>query len=460
MGKFTLTSWKQLTIATLVVVVVIFGWQFIAQFVNSMRHPHLPMVMHRVLPPNHRLLSFTIAGYPTYASIGYPQIEFLNSNETEPVAEMHSFCWLDAQGQRTSRWYTLPNDAFINVSPHGQYASLIDTSSHLWVAQRGAMPQQVPGVSFDLYRNGDVNEPFPIVLSVTDFGATKYRGSAPYFMPTGATVAFPAGWTTAPWPANVSTNPRYFLLQKVAPPEVTEVVGLYDQKTNSIKSSAPLKTHMAIANDFGALFVQASRSLFVFGVEAIVFDDSRFMARFGVNPEAFLFKGLHIPREVWLFGDDGSTWTYDQQAVKILAWHTGKPHLVHIPFQGVSDAGSAALQVNTDAVAVWGDGRLVAQSQAAYIPKNRLTSFLTGKSSVVGIANARQLILYRDGQPVDQYTVRIRDLHDGLDAGSIKNELAFSLDGRYLAWRIGQAPVSVGGKERDIASDFFVFRVK
>jgi len=139
----------------------------------------------------------------------------------------------------------------------------------------------------------------------------------------------------------------------------------------------------------------------------------------------------------WYWGEDGTVWTYTENGLELLQWRQGTPRLVPMPFK----AGFDSRLVNGyDDVfdAVWGDGQLVAHTElrTALPPalKRGIDAFYARfKRSGPKLPEMWQLSLYRRNHLLGRFRF---PLHPKQEETVYFEHLAFTADGRYLAWVI------------------------
>jgi len=186
---------------------------------------------------------------------------------------------------------------------------------------------------------------------------------------------------------------------------------------------------------------------------------------------------------VWQWGEDGTVWAVMGTRANVIAWHAGDCRLV-APKVAVPSDPQVSFLSNTDynnqstrsieiifqvaggsyygiigrpgitynpSVAVWGDGKVMACTKTIPLWPQMLEPLITSleKRSVLHNTprQGRQLILYRNGWRIGSYTVRLDPtvqfpvpavaFPTPSPIPQVTHEhLAFTGDGRYLAWVI------------------------
>jgi len=150
----------------------------------------------------------------------------------------------------------------------------------------------------------------------------------------------------------------------------------------------------------------------------------------------------------WLFSEDGTVWKETGGKLHVLQWRSGKPTVTKIATPIVSDEHVLDFSrlPRRSVSALWGDGRCIAVAETLpVIPKSlwpvaRKTATLINKHDSFPLER-RWLTLYRDDKKIGTYSINLKP--SGVKypfwimiSPQYTEHLAFSRDGKYLAWCI------------------------
>ena len=443
------------------IVIVLLTTVIIAVLWNVFR-PSLSLVTHRALPFQNTLLAPYIQGFPRVEVTRNP----LSYNRYDQL------CWLTVEGKLSGTWMNLSGGAFVTLSANGQYVAAITSNGTISVAKQHQPIQLVPNVQpFSLPRGF---YPYPAIAS----NGTLYGFVHENFnVSTRRSVPVPDGWELPPYTHTpmLSAQPDYYLLHKQRTGGNAGVIystyGLYNSTRRQFIWRYALKVGGVGAGTVGATFLSHDRSVLVITDEAAVFQASTYLGSYCASTRARINTPLTPDEGRWYYSEDGTIWTEDGRNIYILNWRHGTPSITTLPLFSTA----SALQSTATLTAVWGDGRLI-----AHVRPERIVKEKRGTPNHTDIGNTpletarnifkrmgqpagvvyRTLTLYVDGKARDTFTKKVSNeqaidmMLNSPDAYTGYEMLAFSTDGKYLAWK------SYTQSDTNTTYDFYMFRVK
>ena len=375
----------------------------------------LRLVTHRVLPRGCRLLF-------SANNLGYPALQSTIPRRHEEFAAH----WLDDQCRVGRRATDKTQSYNIIVSPA--------RGSVIWTGELLAKGQQVHLVGREGRRRDllfSFNHNF-FAKSVTNDGSLFAISADGYFTADGKPARIPGfgtcwsierGWQSA--------DPNILPLHD----DRHENLVLYDRAQGRVLYTIPERDNTGR----GIIFTQDRRLVVVPSSGIVhVFENGKQLASFGNG----VFQ--------WIWGEDGTVWNlYDY---RLLQWRSGKPRLVshHIPINfdpdfyhptelTYAEPGDWQPTFTGEAwAALWGDDALGATVETVpLIPMPLMTAMAWIQSKTKWQFDTRligrQLTLYRNGKPAGRIAIRPPRPTKHSPYGE---HLAFTRDGKYLAWVI------------------------
>jgi len=143
----------------------------------------------------------------------------------------------------------------------------------------------------------------------------------------------------------------------------------------------------------------------------------------------------------WLWGEDGSVWTYSGDQLSVLHWRQSAPRLERLPYSSVFDQVIG----NSTENAVWGDGEFIAHTD--WLDRRTPTAMVETVRAIFDRINwslpemptmSLQLSLYHRTRLLGRFRVPIFDnvsyTLSHYPGNKYSEHLAFTADGRYLSW--------------------------
>ncbi|MHB0939427.1 MAG: hypothetical protein ACYC6A_23785 [Armatimonadota bacterium] len=145
-----------------------------------------------------------------------------------------------------------------------------------------------------------------------------------------------------------------------------------------------------------------------------------------------------MPGTDWYWGEDGTAWTYLKNELSVLQWRQGTPLLKHLSIKAQRNPRINTRFGGVSEIAVWGDGEMVAQTTLRSVLPQVIVHMITTTARRANrpppsLRDRWQLALYHRGRLVGRYHVVLPPSQPDT---YFEEHLAFTADGKYLAWVI------------------------